>query len=142
MKDKIHLKKTKPVVDLKHVKDETEKKVTSQAESKMKITLIPFHCGTQSNKSIEMIQIDLPIEMSRAISGDFNVDICKLRSFHSSQKIQIAHTDDSLHSQKVEVSSFQVHLQFKKMKLHLTLCPTHRCTLDQRRTVDHKILLN
>jgi hypothetical protein len=89
-----------------------------------------------------MIQIDLPIEMSRAISGDFNVDICKLRSFHSRQKIQIAHTDDSLHSQKVEVSSFQVHLQFKKMKLHLTLCPTHRCTLDQRRTVDHKILLN
>ena len=45
------------------------------------------------NKSIEMIQIDLPIEMSRAISGDFNVDICKFRSFHSSQKIQIAFTD-------------------------------------------------
>ena len=44
------------------------------------------------NKSIEMIQIDLPIEMSRAISGDFNVDICKFRSFHSSQKIQIALT--------------------------------------------------
>lgn len=101
-------------MDLKHVKDETEKKVTSQAESKMKITLIPFHCGTQSNKSIEMIQIDLPIEMSRAISGDFNVDICKLRSFHSSQKIQIALTEIRCTHKKSKSLHFKFTCNLKK----------------------------
>ncbi len=36
-----------------------------------------------------MIQIDLPIEMSREISGNLKVDICKLRLFHNIHKIQI-----------------------------------------------------